>query len=194
MTTVDYGPQLLAEYQARTSVWCDIQGHLVELYDTVRSYPRARVLELGVRWGTSTSALLAAVAQVEGHLWSVDIATPAVPGWWAGTGLWTLTVGNDTDPEVARQQPDEVDVLFIDTSHVYEQMLDELALYVPRVVPGGVVLCHDTELEAPDAARGQGPAYPVAAALGEFCEAAGLTWANRTGSYGLGVINIPEAA
>lgn len=188
MTALDFGPQLRAEYEARRSVWSDIQQHLPELHDTVARYPTARVLELGVRWGTSTAALLPAVEAVGGHLWSVDIVTPSVPEWWAGTGLWTLTVGNDLDPDIAGQQPAEVEVLFLDTSHVFEQTIAELRLYVPRVVAGGTVLCHDTELAAPEAANGQGPEYPVAAALDAYCAETGLSWENRAGCYGLGVI------
>lgn len=179
------------EYAQRLGPWSDIQQHLPELYDTAARYPQARVLELGVRWGTSTAALLAAVEAGGGHLWSVDIAQPAVPDWWASAGLWTLTVGDDLDPAVTGRQPAAVDVLFLDTSHVYGQTLAELRLYVPRVAAGGTVLCHDTELAAPEDAHGEGPEYPVAAALDAYCVETGLDWVNRTGCFGLGVLTIP---
>lgn len=183
---------LRTEYEARAGQWSDIQGHLPTLHEAVAARPGARVLELGVRWGTSTACLLAAAEEVDGHVWSVDIAQPAVPDWWAGTGRWTLTVGDDLDPAVAAAQPAEVDVLFLDTSHVYEHTLAELAEYVPRVVPGGAVLCHDTELKRPDAAPADGPPFPVARALDEYCAAHGLAWENWAGSYGLGVIRIGD--
>lgn len=179
------------EYAQRLGPWSDIQQHLPELYETAGRYPAARVLELGVRWGTSTAALLAGVEVCGGHLWSVDIAEPAVPDWWRTCDRWTLTVGSDLAPDVMAGQPSQIDVLFVDTSHVYEQTLAELRLYVPRVVPGGTVLCHDTELAAPEAANGQGPEYPVAAALDTYCDETGLVWVNRPGCYGLGVIAVP---
>lgn len=181
---------LRTEYEARLGQWSDIQGHLPTLHATVLEFPKAKVLELGVRWGTSTACLLAAVEEVGGHLWSVDISQPAVPDWWAGLEQWTLTVGNDVDPAIADAQPSEVDVLFLDTSHVFEQTLTELATFVPRVRPGGVVLCHDTELQAPEDAP-YGPPFPVARALDEYCGGVGLSWENQTGSYGLGVIRVP---
>lgn len=193
MTTIDHRADLQSEYEARATVWSDIQGHLPTLLATVLRYPAATVLELGVRWGTSTSALLHGVNQVGGHLWSVDIAPPTVPGWWAETGLWTLTIGDDLDPAVVDAQPNPVDILFIDTSHAYDHMLAELRTYVPLVKPGGTVLCHDTELEAPDLVGIQ-PPYPVARALDTFCAETGHTWSNNTGSYGLGIIAIPEAS
>ena len=114
-----------------------------------------------------------------------------MPDWWAGTGLWTLTVGDDLDPVVAAAQPLAVDVLFIDTSHTYDQTAAELRLYVPRVRPGGVVLLHDVEVEAPEAAPPGGPPFPVARALDAFCAETGREWEARTGSYGLGIIRVP---
>lgn len=192
MTTIDHQPALNAEYEARASVWSDIQGHLPTLHDTVLEYPNAVVLELGVRWATSTAALLAGVDLVDGHLWSVDIVPPTYPGWWLGTGRWTLMVGDDLNPATLDAQPAEVDVLFIDTSHAYDHMLAELRTYVKRVKPGGVVMCHDTELEAPEMVGTQ-PPFPVARALDAFCEEAGLSWTNNTGSYGLGIIRVPAA-
>jgi predicted O-methyltransferase YrrM len=191
VTAVDHRAALQADYEARLGPWSDIQQHLPELRSSAACYPAGAVLELGVRWGTSTAALLAGVAQAGGHLWSVDIVPPTVSGWWASTGLWTLSIGDDLDPAVAARQPPELDVLFIDTSHVYEQTLGELRTYAPRVAPGGLILCHDTELEAPEAAAGAGPPYPVARALDAYCADVGWSWTNRVGCYGLGVIEVP---
>lgn len=190
--TVDYGRQLFAEYQGRCNQWSDIVGHLPTLYEWVERYDKAAVLELGTRSGNSTAAFLAAADRVGGHVWSVDIGLPQAPGWWWQTGLWSPIIGNDLDPAVLSRLPDSVDVLFIDTSHAYDHTLAELHTYVPRVKPGGVVLCHDTELEAPELVGPQ-PPFPVAKAITEYCAENGLTWENLTGSYGLGVIEIPGA-
>jgi predicted O-methyltransferase YrrM len=183
------------EYRQRRTRWSDVQGHLQTLYESVCRHPKARVLELGTREGYSTAALLAAAEMVDGHVWSVDLGAPSVPAWWGETGRWTLTVGDDLDPAVADAQPAELDVLFIDTSHTYDQTLDELRLYVPRVRPGGRVLLHDTELDGPDRGYirpgGTDVPFPVARALDDFCAGVGLAWENHTGSYGLGVIDVP---
>jgi predicted O-methyltransferase YrrM len=183
---------LQVEYVARKSAGSDIQQHLPTLYETVQKYPQVIALELGVRWGTSTAALLAGVDEVDGHLWSVDIAQPTYPQWWHETGRWTLTIGSDTDREVMAAQPAELDVLFIDTVHTYEHTLAELRAWVPRVKPGGVVLMHDTELDGALLTRlwGPQPAHPVAEALDTYCGETGLTWTNTTGCYGLGTIHI----
>jgi predicted O-methyltransferase YrrM len=186
VTDLRYEPALRADYEARCSTWSDIQNWMPTLRDTVRAYPSAAVVELGVRSGNSTSAFLYAVDEVDGHLWSVDVNTPAVPGWWWSYPRWTCRIGDDCNPAIAADLPAEVDVLFIDTSHHYDHTLAELRLYVPRVRPGGTVLMHDTELEAPDGYIGD--PFPVARALDDYCAEAGLSWENRTGCYGLGVI------
>jgi predicted O-methyltransferase YrrM len=180
--------RLQAEYGQRAATWSDIVDWLPTLHDTVAAYPQATVVELGVRSGNSTAAFLLAVAEVDGSLWSADIADPRVPGWWAETGLWTLCIGDDTSDTMLEQAPAEVDVLFIDTSHHYEHTLAELRAYVPRVKPGGTVLMHDIELEMPEGY--QGPPFPVARAIDDYCAETGLTWERRTGCYGLGIIKI----
>lgn len=176
---------IAAEYQRRLGVRSDIQDNLRTLHNTVTQYSAPRVLELGVRSGNSTSALLAAVEETGGHLWSVDIAEPEVPAEWARSTLWTFTQGDDMDPGVVAAQPQKVEVLFLDVDpHSFEQTLAELRLYVPRVRSGGVVLAHDTKFAPHDG-------FPVARALAAFCEETGLVWAELGGEFGLGQIMIP---
>jgi hypothetical protein len=188
------------DYQARLNgPWCDIQGHLEFLHKTALGY--GNLVELGVRSGNSTSALLAAVErhayvtgdtrppEVFGGLWSVDIEMPAVPAQWHALGYWHFLQANDVSQRAQDWLPDKFNVLFIDTSHDYEHTLAELRLYVPRVESGGFVLLHDTEWEPPNVQL-YGPTGPVARALGDYCEAEGLYWHNRPGFYGMGVIRL----
>jgi predicted O-methyltransferase YrrM len=174
------------EYQTRCSLPSDIKQHLPQLHDEA-STGDAVVLELGVRSGNSTVAFLAALEEHGGYLWSVDIVRPSLP--WLNHPQWTMHVGDDL--LLADDLPDDVDVVFIDTSHHYTQTAAELAVYVPKVKPGGVVLLHDVELERPDGASPADPAFPVRVAVDEFCAAKGLTPEYVTGCYGLGVIRIP---
>jgi predicted O-methyltransferase YrrM len=174
------------EYRTRRGMPSDIKQHLPQLHDEA-STGGAVVIELGVRSGNSTAAFLAALETHGGHLWSSDINPPRVP--WLGHEQWTFIKGDDL--LVADDMPDDVDVVFIDTSHHYTQTLAELAVYVPKVKPGGVVLLHDVELERPEGAAPSDPAFPVRRAVDEFCAAQGLTPEYVTGCYGLGVIRIP---
>ena len=158
----------------------DIRDHLPYLHATARKYQRPRILELGTRTGESTRAFLAAAEIANGHVWSVDIEPPQVPGHWWESSRWTFVLGDDM--AVILPQPVKVDVLFIDTSHDYGATIAERYKFVPRVHPGGRVLLHDTEWKAPD--------YPVALALDLYCAETGRTWRNHPGSFGLGEIEI----
>lgn len=182
---------LLGEYQERRNrvEWCDIRGHMPLLFEEVASRPGAVVIELGVRCGESTSAFLAAAQEHGGEVWSADIAAPEVPAHWHDLPFWHFTRGDDIQPAVVRAQPAACDVLFIDTSHQYDHTLAELQLYVPKVKPGGVVLCHDTQFAPPGRDLGE-PIGEVAKALDAYCAEAGLSWENRPGFYGMGIIRL----
>ena len=180
-------------YMDRLSKWSDIQDDLPFLYETAKSREKVRVLELGTRRGNSTLAFLAAAEAADGHVWSSDIfpvlSDPNGMRPWSRHPRWTFIQGDDTDPVVQAQLPAEVDVLFIDTSHLYEHTLQELHAFMPRVVKGGIALFHDTDLYMN--VSGVEDDYPqVSKALNEYCRQTGHTWVNRTGKYGLGYIQL----
>jgi hypothetical protein len=104
------------------------------------------VLELGVRGGVSTSALLAGVEERGGEVWSVDV-DPSCSETYPGHPLWHFVCSDSRDPApvTAAGLPSTIDVLFVDTLHNYEHVRDELAVWGPWVSPSGIVLIHDTE-------------------------------------------------
>lgn len=173
------------DYLERLTPWSDIQDCLPRLHERAARIPRVSVLELGVRSGNSTAAFLAAAERADGHVWSVDIAPPAVPAQWADSGRWTFTLGDDM---IVTPPAGPFDILFIDSSHRYGHTLAELKRYVPLVKPGGKVLAHDTRLEHVD---GEVVAFPVATALTDWCLVKGLTWTDHDAQYGLGEMVIP---
>jgi predicted O-methyltransferase YrrM len=185
-----------ADYRSRLAVWSDIQDHLEYLHDAAAGYAKPAVIELGVRSGNSTAALLAGCEKSGGHLWSCDIVPPlvfpqrdGVPEIWAGAP-WTFLLGDSVSREVLRQMPAECDVLFVDTSHSFEQTIAELGAYMPRVRPGGIALFHDVRWEWPDISLPE-VGGPVARALTAWCQVNGMEWSARHGAadgYGLGYI------
>lgn len=173
------------EYRRRRDEPSDIWEHLPTLYAHVVAENARVVVELGVRSGNSTAALLAAVELTGGHLWSVDIDTQ--PAGFDNHPQWTFIQGNDL--ATADQLPATIDVLFIDTSHHYEHTLAELRLYGPR---SRWIVLHDTELEHPDGAPRR-PSFPVKKAIECWSLDVGRRWTNRTNCYGLGIIHPEEA-
>lgn len=153
--------------------------------------PGVRIIECGTRGGYSACAFLAGIerAGMGGELWSVDIAPPMVPDWWHDLPFWHSITADSVSPEALAFCPDGVDILFCDTSHFYEQTLNELLAYAPKVRPGGIILIHDTDtiengtaMKCPD----------MVPAIEEFCKRTGLTWYQHPGWNGLGVIEIPS--
>ena len=173
------------EYDLRRVEWSDIVDHLPRLRAEVEQRPGAQVVELGVRAGNSTCAFLAGVEAVGGHVWSCDINRARVPQHWHASLLWTFTIGDDL--ALAGDAP-RCDVLFIDTSHAYQQTIDELLTYVPLVRDGGVILLHDTELERPELAPPDDPPFPVRRAVEHFADVYGAAVEWVEGCNGLAVM------
>jgi len=126
---------IATEFEYRCSVDSDIVGHLPYLFE--RASRAQTILELGVRSGNSTAAFLAGIEAGDGHLTSVDILAPQVPAEWFEHHRWTFILGSDLDEFVEAGTPDEVDLLFIDTTHTFRQTQAELDLYGGRVRSGG---------------------------------------------------------
>jgi predicted O-methyltransferase YrrM len=172
------------EYRARCAAGHDMREQLPVLYAWAR-HPGITVIELGVRAGNSTCALLAGMEHGGGRLWSVDIAPPQVSDVIAGCPWWNFLQADDLGTKAREFCPAAADLLFIDTSHNYLDTVAELTAYAPRVRPGGVVLVHDTHNPAdwPDVPR----------ALDDWCSGSGLDWYGHQAWPGLGVIEIPAA-
>lgn len=180
------------EYQRRLGTDCDMQDHMAFLHETVRCYPSPVVVELGVAWGNSTSALLSAASATGGTLWSVDAGEigAMIPADWWDDPDWRFLQADDLSPRALEWLPGECDVLFVDSDHSYEHVTGVLDAYVPRVKAGGVALFHDTQWHTPGDVDSGRPDGQIAQAITRYCEESGLTWENRPGSYGLGVIRL----
>jgi len=172
-------------YQGVVATPSDIQGHLPRFVDMVTLLDAKHVIELGSRTGVSTVAWLYGLAGTGGRLTSIDLDPAPRIGLWPH---WTHVQGNDLNPDiVASLEP--ADIVFIDTSHLYEQTVQELYVYRHLVRPGGVMVLHDTQLPQPEGAPPR-PLFPVRKAVVEFCEAEGYEWVEYPGSWGLAVIKV----
>ena len=177
---------LQGEYERLCVTPSDIYLHLPRLVELVTRTNAQHVIELGTRTGVSTIAWLYGLEQTGGRLTSIDIdAKPAIDDHPA----WTFIQGDDLDPAIVSKL-DRADIVFIDTSHLYEQTVHELNLYRWLVKPGGLMVLHDTELPVPETAPPGHPLFPVKRAVTEFCEAEGYEWSNVTECWGLAVIQL----
>ncbi len=181
--------QLLCEMTMKAShMPSDINEHLQTFYQLTHKLHAQKIIELGTRGANSTLAFLLAVEDTAGHVWSVDLEpAPTLP-----SKRWTFIQGSDLDLEVLAQLPDDADIVFIDTSHAYQQTLAELNVYLWKVRPGGRIVLHDTARRRFLGMNRQ-PPFPVARAVDEFCAEEDLSVEYRDNCSGLGIITIPEA-
>lgn len=121
----------------------DIHEHLQTLYMLTVELNLNNILELGTRTGESTIALLLAAKELGGKMTSVDIdpcneAKEKV----RKLGLdpyWNFIQGDD----LKLSWKEQIDHLFIDTSHTYEHTMLEFKKFEPFVRKGGLITLHD---------------------------------------------------
>jgi SAM-dependent methyltransferase len=166
-------PSAQDRFDAVAAVPSDIRAHLPRL----RHEARGTVLELGVRGGNSTAALLAGVEERGGTVWSVDV-DPVSGTIFEGHPHWRFVLADSRDAAAVEAEglSGELDVLFVDTLHTYEQVRDELRTWGDRVRPGGILLFHDTD------------SYPeIRRAIAGWCRPRRIAFEFLDGSNGLGV-------
>ena len=111
----------------------------VILFDLVVSLNAKNVLEYGTRAGISTGIFLEAVKKTDGHLWTVDIQDiPLVASKEDEEFISVIK-----DHSLSYMPPFPMDVIFLDTSHQYEQTLLELERCWQFLKPEGFLICHD---------------------------------------------------
>ncbi len=124
----------------------DICEHLVTLELLVTEFRLKEIVELGTRMGSSTLALLEAANLIGGRLLSVDLdecrETQEKVARSGLEHLWRFIQSSDLDVPDS-ELPANIDLLFIDTSHLYDHTVAELKKYAPRVRPGGWIVFHD---------------------------------------------------
>jgi predicted O-methyltransferase YrrM len=128
----------------------DINEYLMTLYNLPIQIKAKTIVELGA--GYSTIALLAAANFLDAEFISVDMGENS---WFRGypddfsiydneTGIERI---QEDDMEVFKTWDKEIDFLFLDTSHSYEQTKKELANWPFWVRLGGMFVMHDTAHE-----------------------------------------------
>jgi len=125
----------------------DINSHLWALFNLVVDLKAKMVVELGA--GQSTYVLLAAAKETGGEFYSVDLDPSAHQrGFPEGKGIlqrepcYHFIGGNDM--EIVKTWNQEIDLLFIDTSHQLQHTYDELKEWGKWVRVGGKIAMHDT--------------------------------------------------
>jgi Methyltransferase domain len=150
VTPYALSPQLV--YLRYLAEWSDIQDHLPRLKEAAKG----NVLEIGVRTGISTAALLTGVKLNGGHVYSVDIADcnvfPNDPDWTfrqfdsLNTGRSQALKNLGFDPAFLNDSGIiPFDMVLIDGNHSFNACLTDLKRYgalAPRI------FLHDSDMES----------------------------------------------
>lgn len=131
----------------------DICTLLIPMYNLAKDIGAKTIVELGVRWGNSTVALLVHCHYNDAHLYSIDIedchVARSIINALGLAQYWTFAQCNDVDYIKKWKIKDDntIDLLFIDTDHTYDLTKKELEEYSPYIRKGGVILFHDSYME-----------------------------------------------
>lgn len=137
---------LTASLSAMRAPPFDIGNHLPTLSLLVAEFELRNVVELGTRTGISTVTFLEAAARIGGNVLSIDpepCPEAAERVAHAGMGeLWRFLQASDLDVPAA-ELPTPIDLLFIDTTHLYEHTLEELRRFSRHLRAGSWIALHD---------------------------------------------------
>jgi cephalosporin hydroxylase len=141
----------MEEIKQRATNPSDISDHLLTIYFEALSLKPQLIVELGVRFGESTFVLERVARTVGSKLISVDLddcsGVSQYPGWFF--------IQKD-DLQFAAEFPGwcgerginpQIDLLFIDTSHYFENTVAEIAAWFPQLAEHSKVILHDTNLK-----------------------------------------------
>jgi predicted O-methyltransferase YrrM len=164
----------LAQALASSQRISDISEHLSALFYHAAEVKPKFIVELGTGTGESTRALLAVAALNQGRVLSLDIKDCS---WlhFENSARWDFIKSDDIefgetrflDWCASQNLPPHADVIFVDTSHLYEHTREELRVWVPYLSDTGVMIFHDTNM-------GQG-------VYGRLDGTVGVGWDNHRG-------------
>jgi cephalosporin hydroxylase len=133
----------LEVYDRYDKQWSDIGLHLAWL----RELAHGTVVEIGVREGISTAALLLGAAHQGGHVYSVDIEDCSQ--LYQDHSCWTFIKGHSGkdqerifDELGRRDDRFSIDLLFIDGDHTFDGVMSDLTTYGPWAK---VIAVHDVD-------------------------------------------------
>ena len=138
----------LNEILCRARIRTDVSDHLPTLFAESLSFQPRLIVELGVRGGESTFVFERVARLSSARYVSVDIEDSSQVRQHQP---WLFVQRDDVEfakefPAWCRQHelPDEIDILFIDTSHFFEHTVQEIEHWFPLLAPCAKVIFHDT--------------------------------------------------
>ena len=123
-----------------------LRSDLLCLYGLARYSAPQTIVEIGVRNGGSTTALLLAAQENKAKSFiSIDIRKK-YGNKFAGQKPWKFVHGDSRDPELPKKHGiKDIELFFLDSSHQKEDTEKELRIWLPLIINGGYAAFHDTK-------------------------------------------------
>lgn len=112
------------------------------LYDALSAYKNSTIVELGTYVGESTQLFLLDAERLNNTVNTVDVSFNYLPNHIKSSSRLRLIQGDSVT--VGQRWMEPVDVLFVDTFHIAQQVLCELYYWYPHMNEGGLIAFHDT--------------------------------------------------
>lgn len=112
------------------------------LYDNIIDRKNSVFVDLGVRFGSSSEVMLVGSDENNNRVFGIDVDFSNLKDDIKKNKNYTKILGDSVT--TGKNWFGYVDVLFIDTFHIKEQVLSELYFWYPHMREGGSIFFHDT--------------------------------------------------
>ena len=112
------------------------------VYEIVKSLTNSKIVELGAGYGESSQIFLLNSDANNNQLYSIDVDFSLFPQHIQQYKNFVPILGDSTT--IGKYWIDPVDVLFVDTFHIKQQVLCELYYWYPHIKNNGYIIFHDT--------------------------------------------------
>lgn len=134
----------------------DLGNNALILLDKVKSKQNSTFVDLGVRHGVSSFILLTDSEKNNNYVYGVDLVNSVLPAVMQHP-RYSLILNDSVTAGREWDATKKVDILFVDTLHIREQVLCELNAWYPHLNNKALIVFHDTNwpIDKKDYYRGQ---------------------------------------
>jgi hypothetical protein len=112
------------------------------IYEIVKNLTNSKIVELGAGYGESSQIFLLNSDTNNNKLYSIDVSFSLLPQHIQQYNNFIPILGDS--PTIGKYWIDPVDVLFVDTFHIKQQVLCELYYWYSHIKNNGYIIFHDT--------------------------------------------------
>jgi hypothetical protein len=126
----------------------DLGENIVKLHEISQTFSDSIFVDLGVREGASSGILCDRSKELNNKIYGVDIDFSLLKSNLVEGQNYEIIEGDSSTIGRDFEIPEGVDILFVDTLHVKEQVLCELYYWIDRMNENSYVIFHDSHWDA----------------------------------------------